>query len=90
MELSKSAVAGPLSPVRVTAAVDEEVSTFKNSNAGALAIVVVEGTLFTDEVIVYESVASRANPFTVTVPAVVESEADPVSEPVPPATVIVN
>jgi len=82
--------AGKVIPVTSVNAVDDAVSTKVNSNAGALAIVVSAGTLFTDAVIVYESVASKANPLTVIVPAVVESEADPVSDPVPFATVKVS
>jgi hypothetical protein len=38
----------------------------------------------------YESVATRARPETVTVAAVVESEAEPSNDPVPLAIVIVN
>jgi len=77
-------------PVTVTADVEDAVSTNVNSNAGAFAIVVSAGTLFTADVIVKESVDSNANPLTVTVPAVVESEAEPLSEPVPFTTVTVS
>ena len=76
--------------VTSVAAVDDVVSIKVKSKDGALAIVVVPGTLFTEDVIVYESVDANANPLTVTVPAVLESEADPVSDPVPFATVMVN
>jgi hypothetical protein len=61
-----------------------------NRNPGALAIVVVAGTLLIDEVTVYESDAANARPTTETVPAVVESDLVPVNVPVPPATVTVN
>jgi hypothetical protein len=80
----------PLLPATVVFEVDDAVSTKVNSNAGASARVVSAGTLLIAEVTVYESVDANANPLTVTVPAVVESEADPVSDPVPFATVMVN
>ena len=77
-------------PCTLTFVVEEVVSARLNTKVGALARVVSAGTLLIDEVTVYESVDANANPFTVTVPAVVESEAVPVSDPVPFATVMVN
>jgi hypothetical protein len=77
-------------PCTLTFVVEEVVSTRLNTKVGAFARVVSAGTLLIDEVTVYESVDANANPFTVTVPAVVESEAVPVSDPVPFATVMVN
>jgi len=74
----------------VTAAVEVAVSLNKNLKSGVAAAVVSAGHDFLIDVIEYESLAARAKPVTVTVPAVVESEAAPSRDPVPFPTVIVN
>jgi hypothetical protein len=80
----------PVIPVRFVAPVDVTVSIHVNRSNGAAPIVVVDGTLLIDEVTVYESSAAKASPLTATVPAVVESDLEPVNDPVPPVTVTVN
>jgi hypothetical protein len=51
---------------------------------------VAAGLDFNTAEIVYESEAARDNPVTETIPAVVESDAAPDRDPVPPVTVTVS
>jgi hypothetical protein len=75
-------------PLTTVAPVEVAVSIPINTNRGASAR--TPGALLIDEVTVYESDAAKARPVTVTVPAVVESDLDPVKVPVPLTLVIVN
>jgi hypothetical protein len=77
-------------PLTTVAPVEVAVSVPINTNLGAVPIVAPPGTLLIDEVTVYESDAAKASPVTETVPAVVESDLDPVNVPVPAVTVTVN
>jgi hypothetical protein len=73
-----------------TAPVEVAVSINWKLRAGVKAAVVAAGHDFLIAVMEYESLAAKPKPLTVTVPAVVESEAEPSSDPVPLAVVIVS